>query len=177
EFFIKKTAAATGTDTATLKDAIRIYRRTQRKKTPSAKLNTPTVNEHRLEDYVIALIVQSPQPAETIVTALKHLDRTSFTQPATSELIQELKTYLANHESLPTGDAYISNPSLRPLFNRAFLIRVPLEPSRINTELKKISLTLKKQMLHKRIQDSPDPEETKKLVTALRSVEKELSVV
>lgn len=177
EFFIKKTAAATGTDTATLKDAIRLYKRTQRKKTIAPKPTPQALNEHMVEDFVIALIVQSPQPAETIQHALGYLDNNSFTQPATGELIQELRTYLSHHESLPAGDDYITNPSLRPLFNRAFLIRVPLEPARIKAELHKIALILKKQMLHKRIQASPSPEETNKLVNALRSVEKELSVV
>ncbi len=172
EFFIKKVTQATTTDRSTLLETVRLQKRKLHKKMPltiSAKPKDPL-----LDEYCIALIVQSKQPARMVKLALEVLDPVSLTTPAVMELVKNLQQYLSGHTTLPAGDAYIEH-SLRPLFNRSFLVRVPGKDE--EKELRRNALLLKKQAIKRTMKQSPASSRIHDLIIALGHIEKELSIV
>lgn len=184
DHYLKLLAEKTKTEAETIKKALAQYRRKAKlKKTTdfSTKTDEKRNIEETLENYLLALLVQTDQQELLFKTAHEQLEKDDFYFPATYKLLKfaesiwqkEPKNFLEQLSShLPQ--------ELVDIYNRGFLYELPQGDINWPKEVAKNILKIKKISLKKQIQKiagTDNEEELKNKLKKLRKVEKSLSIV
>ncbi len=184
DFYLKLLSKKTSTDKETIKKAIFRYRQKekqgQKKESGLEKVSKKNVEES-LENYLLALLVQSKEQALLLRKVEKELEKNDFYSPSVYKLFTLAGKYI---EKGPDKLLELLNQNLpselADTFNRGFLYELPTAKINYPKEITKTVLKIKKYSLKKQIRKltaSDKQTELKNKLKALREVEKSLSIV
>ncbi len=132
-----------------------------------------------LEEYLLAMLLQSPDPSDYLLISTIRLHAEDFVNPAYGRIYQTMVTFIDNPKSdvsLATGDKFEINqlaalisPELLDVFNRLYLLEINVDYADANKvlseiqktvwEIKENSLRTKLKTLSGEIRKSPDSPE------------------
>lgn len=142
EHYLKKLSDELDTTYESLQKEIgRIAKREQEVTIPVSQL-TRTSREEMLEEYLLALLVQSDHPKKTFDTAWEILSEALVPERAQQKVITELQAFLTTNEGFSSSAFSAIVPSeLQPAVNKAVL--TPLSSLSEEENLKEVATTAK----------------------------------
>lgn len=142
EHYLKKLSDELDTTYESLQKEIgRIAKREQEVIIPVSQL-TRTSREEMLEEYLLALLVQSDHPKKTFDTAWEILSEALVPERAQQKVITELQAFLTTNEGFSSSAFSAIVPSeLQPAVNKAVL--TPLSSLSEEENLKEVATTAK----------------------------------
>lgn len=152
------------------------------------------MRDSMLEEYLLALIIQSSQPHVSLEKALKILTFSDFHEPALLNIIKLLFSYLKTHNKLEVKKfGQLLSPEIAPLFDKAYLYdieNVLSDENKYSHELSKTAKEIKKMSIRRSINELSTKirqeeekggdnkilqEELRKLIEAKQEVDKSAS--
>ena len=136
--------------------------------------------EEVLEEYLVALIVQSEQPMSLIATALPFLTSYVWHSPALQKIIEKLQQFLDNNEFSQEHFAASLPKELETAFDTCFLMPLPdiLDGQKYIQEVKKVAKDLQEVYVRRQIKvigDTIKQQERTGSVEELESLQQQLS--
>lgn len=155
-----------------------------------------TLRNVLLEEYILALIIQTEKVEKSLSVVLKIVKEEDFNLPAAAKIIQLLQLYFKTHKEFDVKKfSSLLSPELSPLFDKVLLLdieNVLSDVSKYDKELMQTAKEIKKNSLRRNInslstkikekEDETDEkkvdqlqQELKNLLTQLREVDIEAS--
>ncbi|MFA6005335.1 MAG: DNA primase [Patescibacteria group bacterium] len=183
EHYVKMLSEKTNTTPDAIKKTIDTYRRNLFKKrsfTPTAQKTVVKKQEDMVEDYLLAMLLQTNETQEILNTVSTHLIADDFHSAAAFLLIQEIRKAFGTHKDRfkEALDAQVPAP-LVDLYNKAMLVELPAGEVNWKKEISTTVLGIKRKSLKKQIKEGLVNDENKAAMAmkTLKEVEKALSIV
>jgi len=184
DYYLKLLCKKTSTEVETIKKAIFNFRNKAKQKQKYEK-EFKTVNkknaEEALENYLLAILVQSKEQETLVKMVEKTLEKADFYSPAVFKLFELVKKIIAQKQNKVIETLEKNLPSeLTDAFNRGFLYELTRNEIDYKKEIKRVVLKIKKHSLKKQLKNLASldkQEDLKNKLKTLREVEKSLSVI
>lgn len=183
EHYVKMLAEKTDTSHESIVKAIAVYRKNLFKKQAVQPVMHKTVTKKRedvMEDYLLALLIQTSSVMEILQIVDKHLAKEDFYNPSSYLLIQEVKkTADKNPETFRRMLDAAVPPQLVDQYNKALLLELPTGEVDWVKEGTSAVLEIKHRALKKQIKEGLLDDENKAAAAmkTLKEVEKALAMV
>jgi len=184
DHYLKALSQKTQTEEATIKKALQQFKYKNKQKQKSSY--TPETKETKnpqetLENYLLALLVQTDKQEQLLETVEKELTKEDFYSPATHKLLEIATTLWHKDKTDFLNKLNKELPSeLNDIYNRGFLYQLTQTEVDWHKEIKRAVLKIKKYSLKKQIQKLMTQEnetELKNKLKILNRIEKSLSIV
>lgn len=183
DYFIKLLAKKTEVTPDAINKSLGFYKRKIKQKKLATTIPTSPKGRKRqelLEEYLIALLLQTEQQEYVFKSVAKYLQPDDFYLKATDSFINKAKEVYKQYKNL-NKLADLLPPQLVDYFNRGILMQLPRENINWHKEIKKTILEIKKYSLKKKIKLNLSEETEEKKATEymsqLKEVEKALSIL
>lgn len=181
EHYLQNLAGALKTTVEVLQKEIEKRKRKEIVKNPVFIAKKARTREEILEEYLLALILQSEDCKKDLESLSDFISSYTWLTPSLGKILEHLALYALSHESVSGKDIVNSLPQeLLPNFDTCFLLPLPqIEPEKYKEEIKKCSnelytLFTKKQI--KLITDTIKQKEKEGEAQDLDALQKQLSV-
>lgn len=157
EHYLRKLAQELGTSYESIaKELVRMTQKANATKVSIPEKTKKRSREETLEEYLIALLIQSENPKTSLTKAATLLHEILAQERAYQKIFAYLLTYFERTEDFDSKQFAVGLPSeLLPLYDTCLLFPLPgfEDQEKFSAEVEKVSLQLKRLYLQKKIKD------------------------